>query len=320
MIIDNTEDIVCLMDLNGIITFMSKSIEIHTGYKDFELVGKNIKDLLSPKSYDEAKNRIGLRLKGAKDLPRYEVEIISKNNEIIPFELNTSPIYVDEKLTSILIVARDITERKIAEDKIKSLNETIRIINKIMRHDILNDLTVVMTACDIIQVDDERLKLKMEKAIKKSVSLIENMRELESALVSEEDLTSKSLESIVKSVVKNYPDIKFNVTGDCTVLGDGAIYSVIDNIVRNAALHGKTDRIDISIQDNCELRIADYGKGIPDDIKSKIFDEGESFGDTKGSGLGLYIVKKVIERYGGEITVEDNKPSGAVFVLKFRKE
>ena len=320
LIIDNTEDIVCLMDLNGIITFMSKSIEINTGYKDFELVGKNIKDLLSPKSYDEAKNRIGLRLKGAKDLPRYEVEIISKNNEIIPFELNTSPIYVDEKLTSILIVARDITERKIAEDKIKSLNETIRIINKIMRHDILNDLTVVMTACDIIQVDDERLKLKMEKAIKKSVSLIENMRELESALVSDEVLARKSLRSVAESVVKNYPDIGFNVTGDCTVLCDEAIYSAIDNIVRNAVVHGKTDRIDITIHDNCELRIADYGKGIPSDIKDKIFDEGESFGDTRGSGLGLYIVKKVIERYGGEITVEDNKPSGAVFVLKFRKE
>ena len=176
-----------------------------------------------------------------------------------------------------------------------------------------------MTACDIMHVDDERLKQKAENAINKSVSLIEQMRELENALVSDEVLAGKSLRSVAESVVKNYPDIKFSITGDCTVLCDDAIYSVIDNIVRNAVVHGKTERIDITIDDNCEMRIADYGKGIPSDVKDKIFEEGESFGDTRGSGLGLYIVKKVMERYGGEITVEDNKPKGAVFVLKFKK-
>ena len=105
-------------------------------------------------------------------------------------------------------------------------------------------------------------------------------------------------------------------------LVDKAIYSVIDNIVNNAIVHGKTDRVDISIEDKgefCEIRIADYGVGIPDDIKHLIFEEGFKY-RSKGSGLGLYIVKKVIERYGGEILVEDNKPSGAVFTLRIRKK
>jgi len=105
-------------------------------------------------------------------------------------------------------------------------------------------------------------------------------------------------------------------------LCDDAIDSVMDNIVRNAVVHGGTDRIDISIEekdDDCWMRIADYGKGIPDDIKLRIFGEGESFGEKRGSGLGLYIVKKVIERYGGTIEVEDNKPNGAVFIVKFKR-
>ena len=216
----------------------------------------------------------------------------------------------------------DITEKNKAEEKIKGLNEALRVLNKILRHDILNDLTVVMSACDMIQVDDQRLKLKAGKAIMKSVSLIEQMRELENALVSDEVLAGKSLRSVAESVVKNYPDIKFSITGDCTALCDEGIYSAIDNIVRNAVVHGKTDRIDITIHDKddkCEMRIADWGKGIPSDIKDKIFGEGESFGDTRGSGLGLYIVKKIIERYGGTITVEDNRPNGVIFVLKFKK-
>jgi signal transduction histidine kinase len=228
----------------------------------------------------------------------------------------------NDNLIGLFSVGTDVTDRKKAEDTVKGLNETLSILNKILRHDILNDLTVVMSACDMIQVDDQGLKQKATKAIMKSVSLIEQMRSLENALVSEEVLSGKSLVSIVESVVNNYPHIKFSIKGDCTVLCDGAIYSAIDNIVRNAVVHGKTDRIDISIHEKdgrCELRIADYGKGIPLDIKDKIFEEGESFGDTRGSGLGLYIVKKVMERYGGEISVEDNKPSGAMFVLKLKK-
>jgi len=220
------------------------------------------------------------------------------------------------------IYVSDITERKKAEEKINGLNEALRVLNKILRHDILNDLTVVMSSCDLIQLEDDRLKLKAERAIKKSVSLIERMRELENALLSEEELVKKSLMIEVKKVIENYPDIKFNLVGDCTILCDDAIFSVIDNIVRNAVVHGKTERIDISIEEkdgNCEMRISDFGKGIPDDIKSKIFLEGESFGETKGSGLGLYIVKKVLERYWGSITVEDNKPNGVVFIIRLRK-
>jgi len=104
-----------------------------------------------------------------------------------------------------LIVLHDITEKKKAEEKINSLNEALGVLNKILRHDILNDLTVVMSACDMIQVDDQRLKLKVAKALKKSVSLIEQMRELENAFISDEDLSEKSLRSVAESVVKNYP-------------------------------------------------------------------------------------------------------------------
>ncbi|RLI75450.1 histidine kinase, partial [Archaeoglobales archaeon] len=41
-------------------------------------------------------------------------------------------------------------------------------------------------------------------------------------------------------------------------------------------------------------------------------------GETAHTGLGLYIVKRVVERYGGDVSVEDNKPKGAVFVVRLR--
>ncbi|NMC76085.1 MAG: HAMP domain-containing histidine kinase, partial [Candidatus Methanofastidiosa archaeon] len=67
-----------------------------------------------------------------------------------------------------------------------------------------------------------------------------------------------------------------------------------------------------------KIKIIDYGKGIPSSVMEHIFEEGASFGENKGSGLGLFIVKKTIERYGGTISVEENKPKGAVFIITLR--
>ncbi len=86
---------------------------------------------------------------------------------------------------------------------------------------------------------------------------------------------------MVEDVVKNYP-ITFNVESDSIVLADESFYSIIDNIIRNAIVHGKTDKIDIITtckDDICEIRIADYG---------------------------------------GDIHVEDNKPNGTVLVIKVK--
>ncbi|MHA2366166.1 MAG: ATP-binding protein [Candidatus Hodarchaeales archaeon] len=50
-----------------------------------------------------------------------------------------------------------------------------------------------------------------------------------------------------------------------------------------------------------------------------MFNLGFSFGNTGRTGLGLYIVKNIIERYGGKITVENNEPKGSKFIFKLRK-
>jgi signal transduction histidine kinase len=62
--------------------------------------------------------------------------------------------------------------------------------------------------------------------------------------------------------------------------------------------------------------VADQGKGIPDEVKARVFDEGFTFGETGNTGLGLYIVKKTMERYGGSVVAKDNRPKGTVFELR----
>ncbi|HDN73870.1 MAG TPA: ATP-binding protein, partial [Archaeoglobus sp.] len=55
------------------------------------------------------------------------------------------------------------------------------------------------------------------------------------------------------------------------------------------------------------------------EIKERIFEEGFKYGENARTGLGLYIVRKVMEKYGGKVWVEDNEPTGTIFVLEFKR-
>jgi len=285
-----------------------------------QLIGSNILDF-----YESPGDRIEFQNKVAElgSVKEYPLDLITKKGQRVYCLISFSAWRSNKgEIIGYRGIVHNITTRKLYEKQLLELNDTLKVINKILRHDILNELTVVMSICDLIETGDNRLKDKMIKTIYKSVNLIEKMRELEQAVTSGGQMKIYNLQDVINEVIKNYPNISFSISGDCNVVADGALNSVIDNLVRNAIVHGKTDRIDFKIENEerfCFMKVIDYGKGISEDIKKNIFDEGVSFGENKGSGLGLYIVKKVIERYGGTITVEDNKPSGTIFAVKLRK-
>jgi signal transduction histidine kinase len=220
---------------------------------------------------------------------------------------------------------RDVTERVAFEKEINQLNESIKVLNRVLRHDVLNSLTVVSMCLEMIETREETDKIKQKafRAIQNSTELISKMKDVESALSSRSGLKEMDVRSILNTIIEDFKDqIEINISGNGSVLADDMITSVFNNIIRNAIIHGKTDKVDIGIQSKgklTEITIRDYGVGIPKEIKEMIFKEEFCYGKNKGSGLGLYIVKKTIERYGGDIVVEENNPRGTQFILKIKK-
>jgi signal transduction histidine kinase len=174
----------------------------------------------------------------------------------------------------------------------------------------------------LFKIDQEVSNLTgIENFIQKSIQLISRMRELEKIIDANQDLTLYKLEEIIIHVMEKYNGLKWQLTGKSMVLADHAIDSIFDNLIGNAIKHGQADKVDITISDYnnmCKVVVADNGVGIPENLKDEIFKENFAYGKQKGSGLGLYIVKNTVERYGGNIFVEDNKPSGTKFVMCFR--
>ncbi len=216
----------------------------------------------------------------------------------------------------------DITELKVLEKMLKDRNELMMLINSILRHDILNDLTAILGLIEAYEsLHDESILEKIKSRILDASKMIKRMKELEVLISEGGELKPVEVRSVVEEVKAKH-DAEVRLMGNCRFMADDAIYSVFDNLIRNAINHGKSEIVEISCEQNedfCEIRVADYGEGIPDEIKEKIFERGTRFGEGGVMGLGLYIVRKVIERYGGRVRVEDNYPKGTVFVLELKR-
>jgi signal transduction histidine kinase len=101
--------------------------------------------------------------------------------------------------------------------------------------------------------------------------------------------------------------------------------AVIQNLLENAIKYSpEAALIELKVEmlpGKTRLTISDTGFGIPNAEKSAIFEKFYRIGNEEtrqstGTGLGLYIVKQVVEAHDGNITVTDNRPSGTVFTIE----
>jgi len=320
-IFESFQDIYYRANNRGIITELSPSVLQISGYKPDELIGKPVAVV-----YQDSANRLNLlqALKESGRVADYELKLLTKDKKVKIGSICSHVIIgQDGEINGIEGVIRDITERKQAEQELKISRERLKTANSILRHDITNDLTVIKSAVDIYRDErDETMIDEIEKRVKKSIETIHNQKDQMAFLDTHADLDEYDVKQVVQDVIKNYPDLEFKITGSGNAYADNALYSVFDNIISNAVRHGKTTQLDIDIipgKEHCEIRFKDYGTGVPDEIKDKIFDEGYHYGKTGHTGIGLYIVQQTVEEYGGEVTVEDNKPHGAIFIIRMKK-
>ncbi|HXZ23104.1 MAG TPA: PAS domain S-box protein, partial [Methanomassiliicoccales archaeon] len=254
--------------------------------------------------------------------PLYEVEIkrnLPDGSKMI-ISLSAEPMPGSEGGLGLVAVASNVTERKRMEQRMSHLNEALGLINGILRHDTMNEMSILSGSLDMYErTKQERYLTNAMKAVNRSIELVRRMKELEQMALAGGDLRRTDLRATVEKACRGHM-IDHTVDGHATVLADDALSSAIDNVVRNAAIHGKATEIKAAIartQGEIVLRLSDNGSGIPDSIKPKLFDEGFSYGQTAGSGIGLFLVKKTMERYGGGVSVEDSSPSGATIVMRF---
>jgi PAS domain S-box-containing protein len=226
------------------------------------------------------------------------------------------------------LVARRQYEKQLEEQR-----DNLKTLNQVVRHDIRNDLQLVQAYAELaeehINEEGQEYLATVQESAASAVELTRTARELSDLLLqidveTQQIMPAHPLEQEISEIQSMHSDAVITVDGSLPrtqVIGNELLGSVFRNLLQNAILHNDKDIPEVSItattsEEMVEVRIADNGPGVPDAQKETIFGKGEKGLDSAGTGIGLYLVRSLVESYSGNVWVEDNEPEGAVFVVQ----
>lgn len=132
---ESTQDLIALHDMDGIIQYVNQAVINISGYTQEEIIGNNILMFVPRKYRRSIYERHAKRLSGYLGIELYETEFINKFGTLIPVQVTSTPIVKDGKIISIMIVAHDLTQRKIAEELLIKNKERLDAAIAILQYD-----------------------------------------------------------------------------------------------------------------------------------------------------------------------------------------
>ncbi len=121
-LIENASDILYTLDLEGNVTSINKAGEIVTGYSQGELLGMNMSKFLTPASLASAREMLHRKLSG-EERTNYEVDIPAKGGRLLTLEISSRLIFKDGQPIGVQGIARDISERRRAEEALREADQ-----------------------------------------------------------------------------------------------------------------------------------------------------------------------------------------------------
>jgi signal transduction histidine kinase len=250
------------------------------------------------------------------------------------FQVSSSPFYAGDTETGSVVILSEVTERERYRRDLERKTEQLALLNRIVRHDIRNEMGVVIgwgqTLEGHVDSDGRDALDRLLGAANHVVDLTDRAREFVTALDEDErpetqavDLVA-TLETELEKQRSAHPEATITVAEDppaVAVRANEMLGAVFRNLVSNAIENVDHEEPTVTVtvterEDSAVVRVADDGPGIPDDRKDRVFGKGEKGIDSAGTGIGLFLVKTLVEQFDGQVWIEDNEPRGSVFVVE----
>ena len=308
------------------VTFMNKrGLEI-LGYSINELMERRLTDFVIPTNNNQ-KLEQELNRKNQEDEAKVKkYKVLNKEGISFPAIMFTDQTLQQENKSGLRGVIINMSETVKEQEKMTLLNEKLRVEGSLVRHDARNKLSIIEGNLHLAKkkLAEESSIYGYIKNIESSLNSIETIFDFAATYerIGLEKLLPLKVESVIKQSVSLFADTpKVRIVNECqglTVLADSLLSVVFYNLIDNSLKHGeKTSNIRIYYQENdvgnLKLFYEDNGIGIRDAIRPKLFSEGFSTG--KGSGYGLFLIKKVIEFYGWKIEETSKIGEGVQFSI-----
>ncbi len=344
-IYNSSSDIILFVEsCNGIIVNVNNAVTQLLGFTPDELIGNKI-DLILNETTEEISSEI--EIYGAVLTNR---KIKKKDSKFRLMDMTFTMIEIGDAIFNIFNL-RDAEERAKAEKELKDFSNQLEIHNKtkdkffsIIAHDLKNPFSSLLGLSELLEADfneltdEEKLSYiaEIRKVSKGSYQLLENLLHWSRAqtgkiLYQPSELDLKFLVMEVMGLIygqakaKNI-EIEINFNEDYVIYADDdLLMTVIRNLLTNAIKYSYNNQkiiigANVIEEKTIELSITDFGIGIADNLKEKIFtiNRGESRPGTnneKGTGLGLILCKEFIELNKGNIRFESLPNIGTTFYI-----
>ena len=337
------------VDNNETILNVNNAFSNMCGYSPEELVGFKARDiLLDDKKHEYMQQKVISRQEGVKDL--YEMEILTKTGETKYWLISGGPnTNINGEIIGSIGIHLDITELKMLNIKADSLINDLTVRNEelshyahIVSHDLKTPLRTISTCLNWLLEDNTDTLDKeskgyidtVEEAINDMDKLISSTLQYTeirtSRKVAAEQLQLQTVvDSIISFLTKNKKSaFNFNVVKPLPVINLTEVKArqVFQNLIENAYKYrDETKNSFVNIdwkEDNgfYQFSIQDNGIGIGQEHFDLVFEAFKKLNNrTDSSGIGLFIIKKVITSGGGKIWVESEKGVGTTFFFTIPK-
>ena len=344
-IVENTTDVIWSVDkdfrLNIFNSFFRKKTVDR--YNINPELGDLISDIVPPEEYRELESF----LQKAKEGERFTIEEVdTKDGRYRYFETSFNPIQAENKTTGVSVFSRDITPRKEEEKsknqilkELQSVNEELEEIAYITSHDLKTPLRSIGSIVSWIKSDyhhlfDELSQRQINillKRVERLYNLIDGISlYMTLSSLDEEERQLVNLDGIISKIICNIK-VPEHITVKCVrplpkVLGIKTHISLVfEQLIKNAVffMDKKEGKILIDFRQrgqDFEFSVSDNGPGIDQKYHQKIFKIFQTLkpkDELESNGIGLAIVKKIVEMHGGAISIDTVCGEGSTFSFNF---
>ncbi|HMK45997.1 MAG TPA: PAS domain-containing sensor histidine kinase [Methanocella sp.] len=339
-LLDQSNDAIFLAEIpSGKITDVNETAVLQIGYSKDEFERMTLYDVIIDK-HDDLRELFSGEIKSLV----LESAMNRKNRDGTVYETAMRIVHFRDR-GYIVAVARNVTARKEAEKELMQAKSQSELYLDLMGHDINNmnqaaigflEMAIerLRPVCQMAPGDEQLLYQAIED-MQNSASLIDNVRKLQKVQTRAFEPIIIEVGKILQEIKKSMPDgasreVRVGCVQDCEcyVKANELLKDVFTNLVDNAIKHSSGPvRVDIKLAEDyiagrkyCKVVIEDDGPGIPDKMKLELFDL-RQLGEVRisGKGLGLYIVRTLVNDYRGLVWVENRIPGdyrkGSKFIV-----